>query len=125
VRVETGFIDLIEEGEQPIVVPLADGIELVVVAAGALEVSPRTAVPKVLTRSAAYSTRNSSSTLPPSFVWRWRRLKAVARTMSRVGEGSRSPANCQRRNRSIGRFPLKARITQSRQADMSRSTSDW
>ena len=42
---------------------------------------------KVLVRSATYSTRNSSSMLPPSLVWRWWRLNAVARTWSRRGPG--------------------------------------
>ena len=63
--------------------------------------------------------------LPPSFVCRCRRLKAVAMRCSRVALGRRSPASCQRRNWSYGRFWLNARMTQSRYGDMSRSTSAW
>ena len=40
-----------------------------------------------MVRSATYSVRHSSSIDPPSLVWRWWRLKAVARTCSRVGSG--------------------------------------
>jgi hypothetical protein len=69
--------------------------------------------------------RNSSSMLPPSFVWRCRRLKAVAMRCSRVAFGSRSPASCHVRNWSYGRFSLNARMTQSRYGDTSRSTSFW
>ena len=70
VRIQPVFINVVEVRGELVIFPLTDWVVLVVVTAGASRVSPSTADPIVRTRSATYSTRNSSSMLPPSFVWR-------------------------------------------------------
>ena len=77
-------------------------------------VSPIQTSMLVFTRSFTASTRNSSSSVPPSvlvMVFRW---NAVARRVSTVASGIRSPASCWRVNSSKGRFRSYASITQSR-----------
>ncbi len=81
-------------------------------------VSPSHAWEVVATRSAAYSTRYSSSMVPPSWVFMWLRLNPDAIRAESVASGSRSPASCSTVNWSKGMFALNASITQSRQAHM-------
>ena len=69
------FRNVIEEGKEPVVIALRDRIVLVVVAVGAFERSPSHAIPSVRTRSVTYSTRYSSSMIPPSELITWLRPK--------------------------------------------------
>ena len=86
-------------------------------------VSPSHAWEVVATRSAAYSTRYSSSIVPPSWVFMWLRLKPDAMRVESFASGRRSPASCSTVNRSKGMLSLNAPITQSRHAHMCRPPS--
>ena len=86
-------------------------------------VSPSQAWEVVATRSAAYSTRYSSSMVPPSWVFIWLRLNPDAMRDASVASGNRSPASCSTVKRSKGMFSLNAPITQSRHAHMCRPPS--
>ena len=119
VGVEPRFVDVVEEREERIEVFLRERVELVVVAAAALE---REAEERRAERGHAVVDVGDAILLldRPALASPagCSRLNAVASTCSSVAFGRRSPATCQSANWSQGRFSLNALITQSRHGHM-------
>ena len=86
-------------------------------------------MPKVATRSAMPSWRNSSEIEPPSSVTRCSRLNALATWFAcrsaREADSIRSPAIMAVARRSYGMFEASASSSQSRQGQVKLSPSDW
>jgi len=115
---------IVEEGEEAEVVALRDRVELVIVAAGALEGQTQPGgAERADPVGDVFDAVSPSSMMPPSELITWLRPKPVAMRCSRVGEGRRSPASCSVTNVLYGRLRLKASITQSRQRHIVRVES--
>ena len=86
-------------------------------------------MPKVDTRSAIPSWRNSSEIEPPSSVMRCSRLNALATwfacVSAREAPCTRSPASIAVAKRSYGMFDASASSSQSRHGQVNESPSDW
>ena len=115
----------VEESEEAIKILLRDRVEFVVVAARAAHGEAQEgggggadAIDHVL--DVILSGDGADFT-----VIMWLRLKPEAIFWSMVALGSRSPATWSRMNSSYGMFWLKALMTQSRHAHMSRRESMW
>ena len=78
-ELELGLVDVVEEGEELVILALRDRVVLVVVALGSSRPSGRgRRSPVVFTRSTTDSTRNCSRSIPPSWLIGVLRWKPVA-----------------------------------------------